>query len=84
MELIVGALAVYKIVHVVDLLTPKEAMPWVKVLFSLAISIPISFFLGLEYPIVSGCAMATLAGTVHAVLRLIVLVGDSAQRKVIR
>lgn len=84
MNYIIGALAVYKIVHIVDLLTPKEAMPWVKVVFGLLVSIILSFVLGLPNVFVAGCAVAALAGTVHAVLRLLILLGDASQRKVIR
>lgn len=84
MEYILGALAVYKITHVLDMLTPKEAMPWVKVVFSLLISFIIAFVLGLPNVFVAGCAVATLAGTVHALLRLIMLIGDMTQRRTMR
>lgn len=84
MDYILGALAVYKIVHVLDLLTPKEAMPWVKVVFSLLVSFVMAFVLQLDNVFVAGCAIATLSGTVHTVLRLFVLVGDMAQRKTMR
>ncbi len=81
---ILGALAVYKIVHVIDLLTPKEAMPWVKVVFSLLVSFIIAFVLQVDNVFVAGCAIATIAGTVHTLLRLLVLLGDMAQRKTMR
>lgn len=84
MNYLIGALAVYKIVHIADLLTPKEAMPWVKVVFSLLVSIILAFVLGLPNVFVAGCAVATLAGTVHATLRLLVLLGDASQRKIVR
>lgn len=84
MNYVLGALAVYKIVHVIDLLTPKEAMPWVKVVFSLLLSFVMAFALRLENVFVAGCAVATLSGTVHAVLRLIVLLGDMTQRRTTR
>lgn len=84
MDYIIGALVVYKIVHVLDTLTPKEAMPWVKVIFSLLVSFIISFVLGMTNVFIAGCAIATLAGTVHALLRLIVLLGDMTQRKTLR
>ncbi len=84
MDYLLGALAVYKITHVLDILTPKEAMPWVKVTFSLLISFIFSFVMQLPDPFIAGCAIATIAGTVHAFLRLIVLVGDMTQRKVLR
>ena len=38
MELVILGLVVYKIVQMLDLLSPKEAMPWVKVLSSVLIS----------------------------------------------
>lgn len=84
MDYILGALAVYKIVHVLDTLTPKEAMPWVKVIFSLLVSFIIAFVLGMANVFIAGCAIATIAGTVHGLLRLIVLLGDMAQRKTLR
>jgi hypothetical protein len=84
MEYILGALAVYKITHVLDILTPKEAMPWVKVVFSLLVSFIIAFALGLPNIPIAGCAVATLAGTVHALIRMVTLVGDMTQRKTLR
>jgi len=84
MEYVLGALAVYKITHVLDMLTPKEAMPWVKVVFSLLVSFIISFALGLPNIPIAGCVVATLAGIVHALLRLIMLLGDMTQRKTLR
>jgi hypothetical protein len=84
MDYILGALAVYKITHVLDMLTPKEAMPWVKVVFSLLVSFIIAFVLGIPNIAIAGCAIATLAGTVHALIRLITLVGDMTQRKTLR
>lgn len=84
MDYILGALAVYKITHVLDMVTPKEAMPWVKVVFSLLVSFIISFVLGLPNVFIAGCVIATLSGTVHALLRLVMLLGDMTQRKTLR
>ena len=84
MDYIIGALAVYKIVHVVDNLTPKEAMPWVKVLFSFVVSVLVAFALHIPNVYIAGCAVATLAGIVHAVLRLVMLLGDMTQRRYVR
>jgi len=84
MDYLLGALAVYKVTHVLDMLTPKEAMPWVKVVFSLLISFIVAFVLGVPNIPIAGCAIATLAGTVHALLRLIMLIGDMTQRKTLR
>lgn len=84
MNYLLGALAVYKIVHAIDVLTPKEAMPWVKVMFALLISFIVAFIVHVDNVFIGGCAIATLAGTVHTVLRLLVLLGDMAQRKALR
>ena len=84
MSYLIAALAVYKLVQIADTLTPKEAMPWVKIIFSIAISYPITLVLGTPDPYVDGLAVATLAGVCHAVLRLVMLLGDNAQRKTIR
>jgi hypothetical protein len=84
MNYIIGALAVYKIVQVIDVLAPKEAMAWVKIVFALLTSFGVVALLGMPNIFVAGCAVATLAGTVQTVLRLLVLLGDVSQRKVIR
>ena len=84
MELIVGALAVYKVVQLLDLLTPKEAMPWVKVVFTLALSYAVVFILWTTNPWVDGLAVATLAGATHAIIRMFLLMGDMARHKSVR
>lgn len=84
MQYILVALTVYKIVQVLDALTPKEAMPWVKIIFSLLVSLVITVSLRMPDPFIAGCAVAALAGIVHSLIRLIVLVGDMAQRKSMR
>lgn len=84
MNYIIAGLAVYKLVQVVDALTPKEAMPWVKILFSILIGYVSTLFIGLEHPVLDGLAVATIAGMVHAVLRLLTLLGDWAQRRITR
>lgn len=84
MDYIISALAVYKIVQVIDSLTPKEAMPWVKILFGVMVSYVLAFAMSIPNPAVAGCAIATIAGTVHAVIRLLMLLGDMAQRKATR
>lgn len=81
MNYILGALAVYKIVQLLDALAPKEAMPWVKVLVGIVFGYIVSFILGLPDRWTTGLAVATLAGTCHGVLRFITLIGDSAGRR---
>lgn len=81
---IIAALAVYKLVQVADALTPREAMPWVKIVFSVVISYGIAAILKVDNLLIAGLAVATLAGSVHCLLRLGTLVGDMAQRKASR
>jgi hypothetical protein len=84
MTLVLAALAVYKTVQVLDALTPKEAMPWVKILVSVILGYAYGAIIGVEDLLISGLAIATLSGTVHSVLRLLTLSGDSAHRKSLR
>jgi hypothetical protein len=84
MELLLCSLAVYKFVQVSEALVPKEPMPWVKVIFSAASSYAVGAIAGVGDLWVSGLVIATLAGTVHAILRLLTLVGDMAYRKSIK
>lgn len=84
MNYIIGALAVYKLVQLLDALAPKEAMPWVKVLVGIIFGYVVSFVMNMPDKWTSGLAVATLAGTCHGVLRFITLIGDSAGRKVTR
>lgn len=81
MEYILGALAVYKLLQVVDLLLPKEPMPWVKVLAGIVASYAVSFLVDLDNMILGGLVIATLAGACHTVLRCLTLMGDMAFRK---
>lgn len=80
MTLLLCALAVYKIVQILDALTPKEAMPWVKVLASTAVSFGVAAIMGAENLVVYGFSVATVAGSVHTVLRLLTLMGDRNRR----
>lgn len=84
MELVVCSLAVYKIVQTAEALSPREPMPWVKVLFSIAVSYVVGAVAQISDLWVSGLCIATLAGTVHAILRLLTLTGDMAYRKSIK
>lgn len=84
MELLIAGLAVYKFVQLVDSLLPKEPMPWVKLVASIAVSYGAAAVAGLDDLWVSGLSVATVAGATHALLRLVTLVGDMAQRKSLR
>lgn len=84
MNLIICSLAVYKIVQTAEALSPREPMPWVKVLFSIAVSYAVAAIAQVGDLWVSGLCIATIAGTVHAVLRLLTLTGDMAYRKSIK
>ena len=84
MTFVLAALAVYKTVQVLDALTPKEAMPWVKILVGVILGYAYGAIIGVEDLLISGLAIATLSGTVHSVLRLLTLSGDSAHRKSLR
>jgi hypothetical protein len=81
MNYIIAGLAVYKLIQVLDLLTPREAMPWVKVVLAVAISYGISFVVQIDELWTSGLVVATLAGATHTLLRLLTLTGDMAQRR---
>jgi hypothetical protein len=84
MSLIIASLAVYKLMQTLDALSPREAMPWVKVLAGIALGYGAAAVARLDDVILSGLAVATLAGSVHAVLRLVTLVGDLARKRSLR
>lgn len=81
MTFLICSLAVYKVIQVLDSLTPKEAMPWVKVVVGVCLGYIASFIVGFPYIGIYGLAVAAVAGTVHSVLRMITYVGDMAHRK---
>jgi len=81
MNYLIAGLAVYKFVQLIDALTPKEAMPWVKILFSVVVGYLSTILLPVDHPWIAGLAIASIAGMVHAVLRFMTLTGDWAQRK---
>lgn len=81
MNYILAGLAVYKTIQVLDSLTPREAMPWVKIIFGVLLGYLSLTLISVPNKAVGGLAVATIAGTVHAVLRLLTLLGDWAQRK---
>jgi len=78
---IICALAVYKLLQVIDLLLPKEAMPWVKVLAGVVASYASSFIVDVENIWLGGLVIATLAGFCHTVLRCLTYLGDMAHNK---
>jgi hypothetical protein len=84
MDLILGGLAVYKLVQVIDSLLPKEPMPWVKLLVSVAFGYCAALLLGTSNIAISGLSIAAVAGATHSLLRLTTLAGDYAQRKSLR
>lgn len=81
MEFFISALAVYKLTQLVDALLPREPMPWVKLLFSVALGYAASVIVGTGNYAISGLAIAAVAGATHSVLRLVTLVGDMSQRR---
>lgn len=83
-DILIASLAVYKVVQVADSLSPREAMPWVKVLFGVALGYPAAIIAGVDNVTLGGLAVATVAGTIHALLRLTTLVGDMARKKSLR
>jgi F0F1-type ATP synthase assembly protein I len=84
MNYIIGALAVYKVLQVLDALTPKEAMPWVKIIFGVLLGYIVTMLIPVDHKPVAGLVIATLAGTCHGLLRLVTLLGDMAKRKASR
>lgn len=84
MAIVIAALAVYKVIQVLDSLSPREAMPWVKILAGVALSYPAGILMGVDNIAMSGLAIATLSGTIHSVLRFLTLSGDAAQRRSLR
>lgn len=84
MTYIIAALAVYKLVQILDSLTPREAMPWVKIIATTVLSYLVTIFVPVSEPWVGGLVISTLAGATHTLLRLLTLTGDMAQRKASR
>lgn len=83
-EILLASLALYKVIQVADALTPREAMPWVKVVLGVVLGYPAALIAGVSNVALGGLAVATLAGTIHAVLRLVMLTGDMARKKSLR
>ena len=81
MELLLAALAVYKIVQIVDMMLPKEPMPWVKVIATLVVSYAVVAVLWTDKIWMDGLVVAALAGIVHSTIRMITLMGDMARTR---
>ena len=79
--LLVCGLAVYKLMQLVESLLPKEPMPWGKVLVASLLGIGVTFVTQVGNEVVNGLAIATVAGAVHSLLRLITLAGDLFRRR---
>jgi len=84
MDLLLAALAVYKIVQILDLFLTKEPMPWVKVVATLLISYALVLILWTDVIWLHGLVVATIAGIVHSLIRMITLMGDMARTKSLR
>lgn len=84
MDLLFAALAVYKFVQILDLFLPKEPMPWVKVVATLTLSYVAVFILWTDTIWLHGLVVATIAGVVHSLVRMVTLVGDMARTKSLR
>lgn len=81
MNYLLAGLAVYKLMQLFNTITPKEAMPWVKVLVGIILGYGVSFVINLPDKWTSGLVVATIASACHGLLRLLTLHGDLAARK---
>lgn len=81
MTLLIGGLAVYKVIQIITSALPKKLNGWVVILSGAILGIITSVFISSENVVFSGLAMATLASTTHSVLRLITLTGDLSMRQ---
>lgn len=80
----VAALAVYKTMHVITSLLPREVMPWVKVVAGVVLAFGAARLANLESYLLSSLAVATLAGVTHTIIRMLTYVGDMAARKSVK
>lgn len=80
MDMVICGLAVYKAVQILDALSPREAMPWVKVVVGTLLAYGAGFVIGIEDLEIQGLAIATVAGAVHTLLRFFTLVGDRSRK----
>lgn len=81
---IIAGLAVYKLIQLLDSLSPREAMPWVKVLVGVAFGYGAAYLVQVEHPYVAGMTIAAVASAWHGVMRLVTLLGDMALRKAVK
>jgi len=79
--IIICGMAVYKVVQLVESMLPREVMPWVKLLFTVLLSVGVTFVTGMDNEVVNGFAVATVAGATHSLLRMITLCGDLLLRR---
>lgn len=77
----IAALAVYKVIHVITSLLSKKLAPWVLVLAGVVFGFGAALMYRPSSFVLSALAIATLAGIVHSVIRLLIYVGDMALRK---
>lgn len=84
MELLFAALAVYKIIQIFDLVIPKEPMPWVKVVATLVVSYVVVVVLWTDVIWIHGLVVASIAGIIHSLVRMIILMGDMAKTRSLR
>jgi hypothetical protein len=84
MELLFAALAVYKIIQISDLVIPKEPMPWVKVVATLVVSYVVVVVLWTDVIWIHGLVVASIAGIIHSLVRMIILMGDMARTRSLR
>ena len=78
MTYFLAGLAVYKAVQMLDALSPREAMPWVKVLVGIIFGYAAAFITKMDDIAIAGLAVASIASGCHSVLRLATLLGDMA------
>jgi len=84
MGYIIGALAVCKVIQLLEIALPRPVMPWVKVAAAVALSYGAALISGADFLPLAGLAIATLAAGVHGVLRLLTLAGDLVMRRTIK
>jgi hypothetical protein len=84
MNYIICALAVYKMIQILEAVSPKEVMPWVKVVVGAVLSYASIFVIHFKDRWLAGLVVATLAGAVHTLLRLLTLTGDMVHKKSIK
>ena len=84
MNYIICALAVYKALQIIESLLPKEVMPWVKVVAGTVLSYIAIFVVPFDDRWLAGLTVATLAGAVHTLLRLLTLMGDMSFKRSIK